>query len=131
MHSMNTVFLMGNLTRDPELRELPSGVKVAELGLAVNDRYKNKDGEWVNQATFVDIITWGRLAENCGQYLKKGSPVMVEGKLQLDQWESETGEKRSKMRVRAWRIQFLEQRSGGDDHAAEPAKAGTEEDMPF
>lgn len=127
MHSMNTVFLMGNLTRDPVLRDLPSSMKVAEIGLAINDRYKNKDGEWVNQPTFVDVVTWGKLAENCGTYLKKGSPVMIEGKLQLDQWESETGEKRSKIRVRAWRIQFLEQRSTTNAGSTEPNEAEAEE----
>ncbi len=126
MHSMNTVFLMGNLTRDPTLRALPSGMQVAEIGLAVSERYKNKEGEWINQPTFVDIVTWGKLAQNCHEYLKKGSPVMIEGKLQLDQWESEAGEKRSKLRVRAWRIQFLEQRSGSNDDLA--SSAHTEEE---
>lgn len=113
MASANFVLLMGNLTRDPEVRTIPSGTTVADLGLAVNESYKNKSGELVETTVFVDVVVWGRLAETCGQYLKKGSPALVEGRLQLDQWEGKDGEKRSKLRVRADRVQFLSMGGGG------------------
>ena len=141
MYSMNQVFLMGNLTRDPQLRKLPSGTSVADLGLAVNEKYKDKEGNWVERPTYVDNVVWGRTAENCAEFLKKGSPVLVEGKLQLDQWETDTGEKRSKLLVRASRVQFLGSangaRSGSDQPKNnEPALAGVghnapDDDMPF
>lgn len=120
MNSLNHVILMGHLTRDPELRKLPSGVSVADVGLAVNERYKDKDGNWVERPTFIDNVIWGKQAENCAEYLKKGAPVLIEGRLQLDQWETETGEKRSKLRVRAWRIQFLRSQNS---QAGPPADA--------
>jgi len=107
MGAMNRVFLMGNLTRDPELRKTPSGTAVSDLGLAVNEKYRNKAGEIVESVCFADVVVWGQQAENCGQYLGKGSPVMVEGRLQLDQWKTDSGENRSRLRVRADRIQFL------------------------
>lgn len=107
MSSMNTVLLMGNLTRDPELRNLPGGTTVTELGLAISDNYKDKDAKLIERTCFVDVVVWGKQAEICGQHLKKGAPALVEGKLQLDQWSTESGEKRSKLRVRAHRIQFL------------------------
>jgi len=104
---MNRVFLMGNLTRDPEVRQTPAGMAVSDLGLAVSDSYANKAGEKVETTCFADVVVWGRQAENCGQYLRKGSPVLVEGRLQLDQWQTEAGEKRSRLRVCANRVQFL------------------------
>jgi len=107
MASLNYVVLAGNLTRDPVVRNTPSGTAVADLGLAVSDKYKNKAGELVETTCFVDIVVWGRQAEFCQQYLHKGSPALIEGRLQLDQWESKEGEKRSKLRVRADRVQFL------------------------
>lgn len=107
MASYNKVMLMGNLTRNPEIRFTPSGTAVADLGLAINEDYKNKAGEKVEQTTFVDVVVWGRQAETAAEYLQKGSPVFIEGRLQLDQWETENGDKRSKMRVRADRVQFL------------------------
>lgn len=107
MASLNCVILAGNLTRDPELRTTPSGTPVVDLGLAVSDNYKNKAGENVESTCFVDVVAWGRQAETCGQYLNKGSPVLVEGRLQYDQWENKEGEKRSKLRVVASRVQFL------------------------
>jgi single-strand DNA-binding protein len=107
MGAMNRVFLMGNLTRDPELRTTPSGIAVSDLGLAVSEKYKNKAGEMVETVCFADIVVWGRQAEACRQYLGKGAPVMVEGRLQLDQWQTDKGEKRSRLRVRADRVQFL------------------------
>jgi single-strand DNA-binding protein len=124
MAYVNRVMLIGNLTRDPEVRHIPSGTAVADLGLAVSDRYTNKAGEVVEKTCFVDIVVWDRQAENCAQYLKKGSPVFVEGQLQLDQWESKEGEKRSKLRVRAERVQFLgspRQRSEASEASGPPA----------
>ena len=111
---MNRVFLLGNLTRDPNLRQVSSGASVAELGLAVNESYKNKSGEQIESTCFTDIVVWGRQAEACGQYLAKGSQVFIEGRLQFDQWQSKEGEKRSKLRVRADRVQFMRNRKNGE-----------------
>lgn len=104
--SLNKVLLMGNLTRDPEVKYTPKGTAVCDLGLAINDSYKAQDGTIKETVTYVDVEVWGRTAENCKQYLTKGRPVFVEGQLRLDQWEQE-GQKRSKMKVRADRVQFL------------------------
>jgi len=122
MGTMNRVFLMGNLTRDPAVRTTPGGIAVSDLGLAVNEKYRNKAGEVVESTCFTDVVVWGRQAETCGQYLMKGSPVMVEGRLQLDQWQTEAGEKRSRLRVRADRVQFLGKgRHGGNAAPPEPS----------
>jgi single-strand DNA-binding protein len=121
MASYNRVLLMGNLTRNPEIRYTPAGTAVADLGLAVNENFKNKAGETVEQTCFVDVVVWGRQAETSAEYLQKGSPVFVEGRLQLDQWESQQGEKRSKLRVRADRVQFLGSPSKGTEYAGAPA----------
>ena len=107
MSAMNRVFLMGNLTRDPQIRRTPGGDAVSDLGLAVSERYRNKTGQVVESVCFADIVVWGRQAEACGRYLLKGARIMVEGRLQLDQWQGENGEKRSRLRVRANRVQFL------------------------
>ena len=123
MASYNRVLLMGNLTRNPEIRYTPSGTAVADLGLAVNETFKNKAGETVEQVCFVDVVVWGRQAETASEYLHKGSPVFVEGRLQLDQWENQQGEKRSKLRVRADRVQFLGSPGKGTEYAAAPASA--------
>ena len=137
MASANIVVLCGNLTRDPEVRQIPSGMSVADLGLAVNENYKNKAGELVETTVWVDVVVWGKTAENCGQYLHKGAPVLVEGRLQLDQWSDKTsGEKRSKLRVRADRVHFLGVRDRGQGapveqtaSPGEPKKA--DDDIPF
>jgi len=115
MASYNKVLLMGNLTRDPELRYTPGGAVVAEFGLAVNRQYRTQSGESREETTFVDIVVWGRQAETVNQYLSKGRPVLVEGRLQYDSWEGQDGQKRSKIRVTAERVQFLGGRgdSGG------------------
>jgi single-strand DNA-binding protein len=110
--SLNKVLLMGNLTRDPEVKYTPKGTAVCDLGLAINDSYKAQDGTIKETVTYVDVEVWGRTAENCKQYLTKGRPVFVEGQLRLDQWEQE-GQKRSKMKVRADRVQFLGGGPGG------------------
>jgi len=112
MASFNRVILLGNITRDIEVKYLQSGMAVAEIGLAVNDRRKNQAGEWVEETTFVDITLWGRTAEVAGEYLSKGSPVLIEGRLKLDQWETD-GQKRSKLKVIGERMQMLGARGGG------------------
>jgi single-strand DNA-binding protein len=113
MANLNKVLLMGNLTRDPELRYIQSGTAVLDLGLAVNRRVKQGDGSWGEEATFVDVTVWGKTAENCAEYLSKGRPVFIEGRLQLDQWEDKkTGDKRSKLKVVGENVQFLGSRGG-------------------
>ncbi len=113
MASYNRVILVGNVTRDPELRYIASGTAVTDLGLAINDRRKNANGEWVEETTFVDVTLWGRQAEVAGEYLSKGSPVLIEGRLQLDTWETSEGQKRSKLKVVGQRMQMLGTRVGG------------------
>src|SRR3954462_469680 len=107
MASFNRVILVGNLTRDPELRYIPSGPAVTDIGLAVNDRRKNANGEWVDETTFVDVTLWSRQAEVASEYLNKGSNVLIEGRVKLDSWETNDGQKRSKLRVVAERMQML------------------------
>jgi len=126
MASYNRVILLGNLTRDIELRYLPSGMAVTDVGLAVNDRRKNQAGEWVEDTTFVDITLWGRTAEVAGEYLSKGSPVMIEGRLKLDSWESD-GQKRSKLKVVGERMQMLGSRGGGGAGGGRPQSANESE----
>ncbi len=107
MATMNRVFLAGNLTRDPEIRYSQAGKAVADLNLAINRRYKTASGDLKEDVCFVNIVAWERQAELAGEYLRKGSAILVEGSLRLDQWES-NGEKRSRLRVVADRIQFLD-----------------------
>jgi len=107
MASLNKVILIGNLTRDPELRTTPKGRAVGDLGLALNETYKTQDGKEQERTTYVDVVLWGRQAEVAKDYLTKGRQVMVIGSLQLDQWEGKSGEKRSRMRVRGENVQFL------------------------
>jgi single-strand DNA-binding protein len=108
MANLNKVLLMGNLTRDPEVRYTPKGTAIANLGLAINRVYTTDSGEKKEEVTFVDIEVWGRQAETAGQYLAKGRPVFVEGRLRLDSWDDkETGQKRNKLKVVGERIQFL------------------------
>jgi len=125
--SLNKVLLMGNLTRDPEVKYTPKGTAVCDLGIAINDSYKAQDGTIKETVTFVDVEVWGRTAENCKQYLTKGRPVFVEGQLRLDQWEQD-GQKRSKMKVRAISVQFLggaPGRSGGAGEQRSPTPGDT------
>jgi single-strand DNA-binding protein len=110
MASFNRVILVGNLTRDPELRYIPSGTAVSDIGLAVNDRIKRND-QWVDEPVFVDITLWGRTAEIANEYLSKGSPVLIEGRLKFDRWEKD-GQKHSKLRVVGERLQMLGTREG-------------------
>ena len=115
MASYNRVILMGNLTRDVQLRYTPSGTPVTEVGLAVNDRRKGQNGEWIDETTFVDVTFWGRTAEVAAEYLSKGSPVFIEGRLKLDTWEKD-GHKNYKLRVVCDRMQLLGSRDGGGGH---------------
>ncbi len=116
MASLNKVFLIGNLTRDPELRHTNSGMAVCEMGLAVSRRYVS-NGQDKEEVCFVDILAWGRQGESCQRHISKGDPILVEGRLQLDQWnDRDSGAKRSKLRVVADRIQFLSRREGGRDN---------------
>jgi single-strand DNA-binding protein len=122
MASFNRVILLGNTTRDPELRYLQSGTAVTDLGLAVNDRRKTPNGEWVEETTFVDVTLWGRTAEIAGEYLTKGSPVLIEGRLKTDSWDDkQTGQKRSKLKVVGEKMQLLGGRSQGSEGGARPA----------
>ncbi|MCH2398825.1 MAG: single-stranded DNA-binding protein, partial [Pirellulales bacterium] len=105
MASFNRVILVGNITRDIELRYTPGGTAVTELGMAVNDRRKNQTGEWVEETTFVDVTLWARTAEVASEYLGKGDSLLVEGRLKLDSWETD-GQKRSKLRVVGERMQM-------------------------
>ena len=123
MASLNKVFLMGNLTRDPELSYTPSGVPVCKFGLAVNRKYTTKQGEQKEEVLFIDINVWKKQAENCAQYLKKGSQALVEGSLQLDSWaDKKTGEKRSRIKVQAQSVKFMSNAQGRG-----PVTAGTKE----
>jgi single-strand DNA-binding protein len=126
MASYNKVILIGNLTRDPELRYTAKGTAIAKIGLAVNRRWRNEAGEWQEETTFVDVDAFGRQAETIGQYLKKGRPIMVEGRLKLDQWDDKsTGQKRSRLGVVLENFQFLDggNRGGGEGGQDAPASA--------
>jgi single-strand DNA-binding protein len=131
MASFNRVILVGNLTRDVELKYIASGTAVTEIGLAVNDRRKNQAGDWVEETTFVDVTLWGRTAEVASEYLNKGSSVLIEGRLKLDTWETD-GQKRSKLRVVGERMQMLGGRGGGGGRggSAPPAQDESEYSQP-
>src|SRR5881396_131936 len=127
MASFNKVILLGNLTRDPEVRYTPKGSAVCDLGIAVNRVYTTDSGEKREEATFVDVTFWGRTAEVAGEYLKKGRPVFIEGRLQLDSWEDkQSGQKRSKLKVVGEGLQLLGARpsgsgsTGGEESSSAP-----------
>ena len=112
MANLNKVMLLGNLTRDPEVRYTPKGTAVGDLGLAVNRRVSDGNGNWSDEVTFVDVTVWGTNAENAQKYLTKGRGVFIEGRLQLDTWEDkESGQKRTKLKVVAEEGQFLPDRN--------------------
>ncbi len=122
MASFNKVILMGNLTRDPELRYTPKGTAIAKIGLAVNRVWTTDTGEKKEEVTFVDVDVFGRTAENVGQYMRKGRPIMIEGRLKLDQWDDkQTGQKKSKLGVVAETVQFLGSPTGGGEGGAPAA----------
>ncbi len=128
MASFNKVLLLGNLTRDPEVRYTPKGSAVCDLGIAVNRVYTTDSGEKREEATFVDVTLWGRTAEVAGEYLKKGRPVFIEGRLQLDSWDDkQTGQKRSKLKVIGEGMQLLGGGRPGGGGAGAPAEAGGED----
>jgi single-strand DNA-binding protein len=131
MASFNRVILVGNLTRDPELRYIPSGMAVSDIGLAVNERIKRNE-QWVDEPVFVDITLWGRLAEIANEYLSKGSPVLIEGRLRLDRWEKD-GQKHSKLKVTAEKMQMLGSRDGGGQRGprATGASSGARAEQPY
>lgn len=135
MASLNSVCLLGHLTRNPEVRYSPNGTPVAALGLAVNTRIKRSDDSWQDDPCFIDVVVFGNQAEACGKYLRKGDPVLLEGRLQYRTWEDQQGHKRSKHEVIAFRVQFLPKLGPGseaDDRLA-GASIGAEgdEDVPF
>lgn len=147
MAYLNKVFLIGNLTRDPELRTTPKGTAICQFGIAVNRQFKDESGATRDETTFVDIEAWGKQGELVAKYLSKGSLAMVEGRLKLDQWEDkQSGQKRSKLKVVLDNVQFLTSRGGGGGggQAAEegdrqppaparqaPAPDKGDEDVPF
>jgi single-strand DNA-binding protein len=120
--SFNQVVLMGNLTRDPDLRQIPSGQSVCSFSLALNRSYKGQDGEWKEATDFVDVVAWGPLGERVAQYVTKGRPVLVSGRLQSRQWEQD-GQKRSKLEVVAQDVTFL---GGRNDTGGDPAPSQNE-----
>lgn len=143
MANLNKVLLLGNVTRDPEIRYTPKGSAVCDLGVAVNRAYTTDSGEKREEVTFVDVTLWGRTAEVASEYLKKGRPVFVEGRLQMDTWDDkQTGQKRTRLRVVAENMQLLGGRpQGGGDTAesrqpsAPPKKSAAsepdEDEIPF
>jgi single-strand DNA-binding protein len=134
MASLNKVFLIGNLTRAPELRYTPSGMAVADLRLAVNRRYQTQSGEKREDTCFLNVVVWGKQAESCSEYLDKGSPIMVEGRLQTRDWETKDGQKRNVVEVVAERVQFMGRpKTAGAPTASEAVEVHSEGDdeVPF
>jgi single-strand DNA-binding protein len=123
MANLNKIFLIGNLTRDPQLRYAPSGTAVATFGMATNRNYVTQAGEKKQETCFVNIVVWAKQAELCNQYLTKGSAVFVEGRLQYRSWQGQDGQKRSVLEVRADRVQFLNRAKGPAAPPAEPEAA--------
>lgn len=125
MANLNKVMLIGNLTRDPELRHTPKGSAVADLGLAVNRKVQDGNGGWKDETTFVDVTVWGSSAENAQKYLTKGRGVFIEGRLQMDVWDDKaTGQKRSKLKVVADNLQFLPDGKGGPARQFSESQSG-------
>ncbi len=139
MADLNKVFLLGNLTRDPEMRYMPSGSPVCSFGLACNRRYTGQDGQKKEETLFVDVDGYGKTAELCSQYLSKGRQVLIEGRLRFRRWEAQDGQKRSKISVVAERVTFLGGRGGEGRPMQDKAASGDEEpgftpdddDVPF
>ena len=146
MASFNKVMIIGNLTRDPEIKYTPKGTAIADIGLAVNRNYTTEGGEKREEVTFIDVTLWGRVAEIVGEYCKKGRPLFVEGRLQLDTWDDkQTGQKRSKLRVVCENFQMLGSRDGGGEgggggrssgggkpsKSAPAAEDSADDDIPF
>ncbi|HIB00932.1 MAG TPA: single-stranded DNA-binding protein, partial [Phycisphaerales bacterium] len=128
MATYNKVLLMGNLTRDPELKQTPSNQSVAQIGLALNRKFKDREGNMREETTYVDCEAWGRTAEVMAQYLSKGKPVFVEGRLKLDQWQDKEGNNRSKLKVVIESFQFID--SKGGQSSTPPAQTQTPQTAP-
>lgn len=127
MITLNKVFMVGNLARDPDLRHTPSGTPVTEFRLAVSDSYTTSNGEKHDRTCFIDVVSWRKLAESCAEYLKKGSPVFVEGRLEQDTWTTNEGQRRSRIRVVAYSVQFIRrevERSASGRHIRIVEKGG-------
>ncbi|MDG1137320.1 MAG: single-stranded DNA-binding protein [Phycisphaerales bacterium] len=137
MATYNKVLIMGNLTRDPELKQTPSNQSVAQIGLALNRKFKDREGNMREEVTYVDCEAWGRTAEVMSQYLSKGKPVFIEGRLKLDQWQDKDGNNRSKMKVVIESFQFIDSKGGQSSqpptNATNPAPqtAPPTDDIPF
>jgi single-strand DNA-binding protein len=135
MASLNKVFLIGNLVRPAELRYTPSGTAVADLRLAVNDNFTTQSGEKRENTCFLTVVVWGKQAESCSEYLDKGSPVMVEGRLQTRDWETKDGQKRNVVEVVAQRVQFMGRgKTVGAPAVPEAVEArgeGSDDEVPF
>ena len=145
--NINRVVLTGNLTRDPELRSTPSGTPVCSLRVACNTRRKDPSGEWVDKPNYFDVTVWGAQGENCANYLSKGRPVAVDGRLEWREWEDQNGNKRQATEIVADSVQFLGSREGGEngsrftpqsdvpadtaDFQQAPASGGGDDDIPF
>jgi single-strand DNA-binding protein len=112
--NLNRVYLVGRLTKDPEVKQTPTGKSVLNARMAVNNPYRDSDGNWQEEVTYIDVVAWQRLAELCGEYLHKGSAVLVEGRLRTRSWETDKGKPRSVIEVRADRVQFLDKVSKAD-----------------
>jgi len=123
MNSVNHVMVLGNLTRDPELRYTPSGTAVCQLGVALNRRWRDQAGELQEEVTFVDVTVWSKQAETVAQYLTKGRAVAIEGRLRQDTWETEGGERRSRLKVVAQRVTFLSSANGSPAPVAADGEA--------
>ncbi len=129
--NINRVVLVGNLTRDPELRHTPSGTPVCSLRLAVNTRRKDESGQWTDKPNYFDVTVWGQQGENCAQYLAKGRPVAIDGRLEWREWEAQDGSKRQAVEVVADSVQFLGGRPESEGAAYVPAgAAGAGDDFP-
>ncbi len=128
MANLNKVFLIGNLTRDPELRYIPSGAAVTDISIAVNRSFTKKDGEKGEETLFVKVVIWGKQAESSAKYLSKGRPVFIEGRLRTNSWEDKDGQKRNAMEVVAERVQFLGSAQGNSGTAS---SFGGKKDLPI
>jgi single-strand DNA-binding protein len=116
--TLNRVLLSGRLTRDPELKYTAGGIAVCNFSLAVNRKYKDQSGQWRDEATFINVVTWHKAAETVNKFLHKGSPVIIEGRLESRSWETESGQKRTAIEVRADQVRFLEKSESSPDETA-------------
>lgn len=135
--NVNRVCLAGNLTRDPVMRKTGGGVSVTDISLAINEDYKNKEGELVKRTCFVEVVLWGRVAEAAQSHLHKGDGALVEGRLHYEQWETDKGEKRNRIRVNAMRLHFVGNRraeaapAAADSQEPVAVSASADDPMPF